>query len=220
MASLVKHLDKLRERSDEVETKDTDSFNRLTTVVKELKDILADSRHLVALSGPQIKENIRVFCIRFSNDEIKTFVNPLITYRKGVHLSREVQIGVDRKEYIVPRSDEIDVTYQTATGLIQSNKFTGLSAEVFQQMVELLDGVLISDYGLEVIPEFDSATDDEKAELISYYLDTLKLKYDVISKEVGKDAFASRMDKVINVLTKIRTGEIEVTPIEENGKED
>ena len=216
MASLVKNLDKLRVRSDEVDIKDASSFKKLTEVVTKLKDILRDSDSLVALSAPQINENMRVFCIKFLNSDIRAFINPLITYRKGIHLSREVQIGVSKQEYIVPRNDEINATYLTPLGEIQSNKFEGLPSEVFQQMTELLDGVPLSDYALEVIPGWDEATNEERAEVIDFYLKQFSLKHHIIKEDIKQDKAALRLTKVIDVLTRIKKGEIEVTPIEDN----
>ena len=50
---------------------------------------------------------------------------------------------------------------------------------MFQQMVNLLDGILIDDFGLEILPGFDELKDDDKSlPLINMYIDSLKLKND------------------------------------------
>lgn len=219
MSSLVKKASTLHIRADEVNLKDTKVFKHVQKIIADMQDVLRANTQLVAIAAPQVRHKVRIFCIRFSNSDIRTFINPLITYRKGTHLSREIQYGGSVQEYIVPRSDEINATYQTPTGSIESNKFLGMPGEVFQQMVDLLDGVLLSDYALEVIPGFDEASDEEKQEVITYYLDTLRLKNDALDFQIKADKEAADLNKAIDLLTKIRTGEITTEPIFEEIKE-
>ena len=109
--------------------------------------------------------------MKFEKDQIKTFINPVIeAYSpKGMQLSREKCSSLPGKEYIRVRNNDIRVMYQRPTGEAESNRLLGKAALVFQHEMDHLEGVLISDIGLEVIPEFDEATDEERAEVIKDY---------------------------------------------------
>ena len=143
-----------RDRADEVQLGNPKYMDQINTVIQDLKDTLRANKDLVALSAPQIGENMRIFCIKFARGDIRAFINPLIITRKGIHLSRETQIGYNGPEYIVPRHNDINAAYQTPVGAKEVNSFLGTVGEVFQQMIEVMDGVLIEDYGLIILPEF------------------------------------------------------------------
>ena len=76
--------------------------------------------------------------------------------------------------------------------------------------MDMLDGVLISDFGLEILPEFDLATDEEKNLLLKEYTKFLKRKTKKMMTDVEKDPELKKiMDgaKFINALAK---GEVEI----------
>ena len=137
MKRLVKNLSKLTDRVDEAIISDEEKLNE---DIQAIKEVLYKHKEYVCLAGPQIGIKSRIFCIKFSNGDIRTFVNPMITHSKGMHLSRESNPCIPDKEFIIPRSDEIQATYQTPVGKIESNLFQGVVSELFQQMVNVLDG--------------------------------------------------------------------------------
>ena len=47
-------------------------------IISKIKEVMEANTELLALSAPQIGINKRIFCLRF-NDQIKTFINPIIT---------------------------------------------------------------------------------------------------------------------------------------------
>lgn len=51
-----------------------------------------------------------------------------------------------------------------------------------------LEGLLLSDIGLEIDDDFDNASQEEKDELINWYLDTLDLKAKELNTEIENDA--------------------------------
>lgn len=198
-----------RDRADEVQLGNPKYMDEINKVIQDLKDTLRANKDLVALSAPQIGENMRIFCIKFARGDIRAFINPLIITRKGIHLSRESQIGYGGQEYIVPRHNEIDAAYQTPVGSKDVNAFMGAVGEVFQQMIEIMDGVLIEDYGLIILPEFDKASDKDKQEVIDMYLNNLEEKSKNIDEKINSDSELSRMSKSIDFMTKLSLGKIE-----------
>lgn len=208
--AIVKDSEKLRERCDE-----TLISPETTKIVNDLKDTIRANNELVALAAPQLGIKKRIFCIRFADGDIRAFINPMITKTEGLHLTRERCASIPDKEYIVPRYDRILAMYQKTTGVPENNKFEGVVAEVFQQMDNLLNGILISDFGLEVIPEFDTATPEEQNEVIQWYVEQLKKSNDVIQDDIAHDELALRTQKQIEFLTKIATGELKVEKAED-----
>lgn len=198
-----------RDRADEVQLGNPKYMDEINKVIQDLKDTLRANKDLVALSAPQIGENMRIFCIKFARGDIRAFINPLIITRKGIHLSRESQIGYGGQEYIVPRHNEIDAAYQTPVGSKDVNAFMEAVGEVFQQMIEIMDGVLIEDYGLIILPEFDKASDKDKQEVIDMYLNNLEEKSKNIDEKINSDSELSRMSKSIDFMTKLSLGKIE-----------
>ena len=100
--------------------------------------------NLVSLSAPAIGYNKRIFCIDFSDKEIKTFINPLVTNLSGMELTREVCSSIPGKEFIRPRNSTIDIIYTTPQGMIKSNSFKGLAASVIQHEIDHLDGITLA----------------------------------------------------------------------------
>ncbi|MBR6641944.1 MAG: peptide deformylase, partial [Clostridia bacterium] len=56
-----------------------------TEIVAKIKEVMEANPDMLALSAPQIGINKRIFCLRF-NDQIKTFINPIITKKKGLNI--------------------------------------------------------------------------------------------------------------------------------------
>lgn len=203
---------KLSDRCDEISVFAEEK--RVTKIVNELKDTLVNNPNLVALSAPQLGYKFRIFCIKFANKEIKSFVNPMITKSEGIHLCRENNPSIPGKDYIMPRNDKIIVTFQTPTGKIEENIFEGVVAEVIQQQVNMLDGILLSDFGLEVLPEFDKASKEEQDEVINWWLDNLKKENDNLAKEIDSDADLFKVKKAIEFMTKVSSGEVKIEQVE------
>ena len=195
----------LSERADEIDIRS--DYLKVEGIIKELKDTLYDYSKLTVLAAPQLKHPYRIFCMKFAGGDIRAFINPMIGKTKGMHLSREICSSIPGKEFIVPRNDEIEVAYQTPTGKSESNLFKGAPAEMFQQMVNLLDGILIDDFGLEILPGFDELKDDDKESIINMYILSLKLKDDEIKKEIESTPKLKEINDAISFYTSVALGE-------------
>lgn len=219
--AITKDKDFLRDRSDEIVLNPM-KRPEVVGLINDLKDTIKANKNLVALAAPQIGKKDRVFVIRFADGDIRAFINPAIVRTNGMHLSREVSIGLDDTEYIVPRANDIYATYQTPDMIdtCDMNKFTGAVAEVFSQMNDLLNGILLEDIGLEVLPGWDDASQEERESIIQMYLQSLTNRKDVIEDIINKDPKSKDMNKAIEFMTKLQLGEIETMPLTEEELEE
>ena len=213
---LTTDKDFLRERCDEVVLNVLEK-PRVTKLINDLKDTLKANVNLVALAASQLGKKERIFAIKFADGDIRAFINPAIVRTEGMHLSRETSIGLDSTEYIVPRSNDIYATYQTPdmVDTCDMNKFTGAVAEVFQQMNDLINGTLLEDIGLEILPGWDKASEEERQEIIQMYLDSLESRKKMSEEVVEKNPETKDMSKAIEFMTKLQLGEIETMPLTE-----
>lgn len=186
------------ERSDEAILADEDNINK---TIKWLKDNLYANKELVALAAPQIGVNMRLFCIKFADGDIRTFANPLIVKTKDLHLSRETNISFPDKEFIVPRYNEIEVVYQTPVGKIEQNLFKDAVSDIFQQMVQLLDGVTLDTIGLELVPDWDTYPEEERQQVIDMYLTSLKERNQSLQKEIEETPELKQINDAIDFMT-------------------
>ena len=174
-------------------------------IVTALKATL-EKENLVSLSAPAIGYQKRIFCIKFK-EEIKTFINPVIIKAEGLQLSREHCSSMKDKEFIVPRNNDITVMYQKPLGKIETRQIVGLSAFVFQHELQHLDGVLLSDFGLELDENWDSFSDEEKETIIGWYLDSLDMKEKEIKREINEDEDAKQLSDAIDFIESVNSGE-------------
>lgn len=194
-------------RSDETILADEESLNQ---TIKWIKDILYAKTDLVALSAPQININKRLFCIKFSNGDIRTFINPMIAKGEGMHFSRENNISLPNKEFILPRYEKINVCYQTPTGKIESNILESPVSDVFQQMTDLLDGITLETFGLPVLKGWDEATDEEREEVLKLYAQNLEEYKSSLQKEIEETPELKQLNDAIDFMAKVQTGEIQL----------
>jgi peptide deformylase len=208
--AISKDLSKLSQRSDEIDMKN--EYAKITDIVRDLKDTIRANKNLTSLSAPQLNHFDRVFCINFNGD-LRTFINPVITKTEGFKFVREKSPSIPDKEFIVPRNDVIYAVYQKGDGIPESNKFEGLASEIFQHQLDMLDGVLISDFGLEILPEFDSATDEEKEELLKEYMKFLRSENEKLNQEIENDPDLKKISEGAKFFNAVARGEVELEKI-------
>ena len=210
MKEIIKDLEKLSNRADEVDIRKQNELVR--NAIVQLKEVIRD-KNLVYLTAPQIGIPIRVFVINF-NGNLRSFVNPVISETKGFEFSREVCYSLDN-EYIRPRANSVSVIYQTPLGKVESRKMLGKAAMVFQHAVDHLDGLLLCDVGLEITPEFDKASAEEKEEHIKLYMDSLDIKRKELEKEIEGDKDLKQLSDAIDFLESVKKGETDASIVAE-----
>lgn len=193
----------LSQISTEIDTRTENPEMR--KIVSDLKRTMK-KKGLKSLSAPAIGYTRRIFCIDFK-EEIKTFINPYISKGTGIHLSRETCSSIPGKEFIIPRNVSLEIMYMRPNGQIQSAELKGLAACVFQHEYQHLDGVCLHDIGLEVDELFDNASEEEREEVISMYLDSLDMKQKELEKNIENDPDAKQLSDGIKYLTSVALGE-------------
>lgn len=204
----------LSERAVEIDVRT--QATEMREIVKALKDTMR-ANNLSSLSAPAIGYNRRIFCIDFKDSEIKTFINPIIAQAKGMQLSIEKCSSIPDKEFMRPRNNDLMIVYQRPTGQIENRQILGMSAIVFQHELDHLDGLLISDVGIEIDQDFYDATEEEREEVIAAYLDALDIKRTDVNAEIEKDPELKQISDAAKFMESVYKGEtqIEKEPIEE-----
>ena len=203
---------KLGERSVEIDTKIQAADIRQIT--KDIKAVMR-AKGIKSLSAPAIGYQRRIFCLDYSDLEIKTYINPIIAQAKGLELSIETCTSIPGKRFMRPRNNDIMVVYQTPTGKIENRQLLGLAAIVFQHEMDHLDGLLLSDVGIEVPEDYEKWSDEDKEEFAKDYLDSLDLLNKTIQEEIDKDEELKKIRDAEKFMTSVYKGEIEIAPLHE-----
>lgn len=203
---------KLCDRAVEIDVRT--QAEEMREIIKSLKDTMR-ANNLTSLSAPAIGYNRRIFCIDFKDSEIKTFINPIIAQAKGMQLSIEKCTSIPDKEYMRPRNNDLMIIYQRPTGQIENRQIVGLSAIVFQHEMDHLDGLLISDVGIQIDQDFYDATEEERQEVINAYLDALDIKRADINTEIENNKELKQISDGIKYMEGVYKGEIKFEPDKE-----
>lgn len=160
-------------------------------IIAALKERLLSDKNLLALAAPQIGYNKRIFCIKFANEEIKTFINPIIKKKTGALIAPETCASLPGKEILLARPNEVTVIYYTDEYKYEDNKLLGAAARIFDQMAQILDGVLPSDIGLVSDVAEDGSlselSEEEMEQVVEIYKQFAKAKLDTAKKAIEAD---------------------------------
>ena len=174
METIIFDLEKLAQPAEPLTflTEEGAKTEEGTEIIAKIKAVMENDNSLLALSAPQIGINKRIFCLRF-NDQIKTFINPIITKKKGLKITIETCASMPGKEIVIGRPEEITVVYYNEDFKYEDNKLIGIAASLFDQQAQILDGVLPNELGLvSDIEEDGKIEDSDLAEIVPFYKDT------------------------------------------------
>lgn len=217
MAEIIKDESKLGLIADEIDLRKESKLAQ--KVIVELKETIREN-NLKGLSAPQIGYNVRIFCIRYGNNDIRTYCNPIIARVKGITLSREKCASLPDKQFIRVRHPEISVVFQDPLSKIVEQKLYGAAAVQFQHEQDHLDGLLLSDVALEIDEEFDKATDEERKQVIDAYIDSLDLREKEAKKEVEDNTELKEISDGIEFMTAVSKGEVKLGKVIDLGKKE
>ena len=193
-------------------------YSLMKEIIAKIKKTMK-KHNLTSLSAPAIGYNKRIFCVDFSDKEIKTFINPMVLLTQGMELTREVCSSIIDKEFIRPRHTSIDIIYQRPDGTIKQNQFKGMAATVIQHELDHLDAITLNDIGLEIDSDFDNATDEERFAITDMYLKHLSEKHDNLVNEIEQDDTAKIMYEAETISELLAQGKIKFEPLDEDKKE-
>lgn len=179
-------------------------------VAKDITSFLNRSDKVVAIAANQLGYDLRMFAIKCSN-EIKFFINPMITEQLGgLTTVRSKDPSLPDREFIMPRTLKVKLASQDLNGDAQEFTAEGDVAYLIQQEVQLLDGILLDDVGLEIFDDFDKANKEEQEELIKWYLGALQDKAKKAQEEVDADPEAKKIQDATRFIMDAVTGKIEI----------
>lgn len=208
--TVITDYEAYNDRADEIDLRKEGKLAQQTIV--DLKQTMKHYNY-ACLAAPHIGVNKRIICINFKGD-IRTFCNPLMTGSEGFELSREKCPALSNKEYIRPRQNKVTIMYQNPMGKVVSQTFSGLAARVMQYGIDILDGLLLSDVGLELDENWDKATEEQRDEILGLYLESLDIKRKDIKKVIEDDPEAKQMMDAIEFMESVQKGDTKLDSID------
>lgn len=205
MKDIITNTDKLNFISETIDLRKDNNLAR--DIILNLKETMRKN-NLKGLSAPQLGYNKRIFCIRYGEDDIRTYCNPVIDKVIGLQLSREKCSSLPGREFIRIRHPEINVIFQNPLGKTLSQKLRGAAAYLFQHHMDHLDDLLLSDVGLEIDEQFDKATKEEQDELIAVYLDSIDVKAKEAKKLVDEDSELKQISDGTDFINQVKEGKV------------
>ena len=220
--ALVTDETKLSARSDEINV--AENMKQVKNIINKLKDTLIANKDMVALAAPQLGYPYRIFCIRFADENIQAFVNPMPVKIEGKCLSIEHTPSRPDSEYMVQRPNRLMAGYQLPSGQYNELSLAYPLSALFEQMLDLLDGKLFFKYdilGLPIDKEYYKASAEEKDELHKWYLETfIPQRLDALTKYAESDEEIKFIQNQIKYYRSIIEGETEVVPVNKDGELD
>lgn len=205
--------ERLSDRCDEINVAENQAFVR--KVVNDLKDTIKANKDLVALAAPQLGYKVRIFCIRFADEDIQTFINPMVTKVEGKCLMIENMPGLDH-DYMVQRSQRVMAGYQLVNGNYNELSLKHPIAALFEKMIDLLDGTLFFKYkaiGLPIDKDYYKSPQEEKEELHKWYFETfLPARLKALEEIAENDEDIKKLQTQIKYFKSVIEGETEIVP--------
>jgi peptide deformylase len=191
------------------------------SIIAQIKEAMEADKTILALAAPQLGIDSRIFCIRF-NDQIKTFINPIITKKAKYEIKPESFVSMPGKEILITRPEELTVVYYTDEFKYEENKLLGSAARLFDQHCQLLDGVTPAELGLISDVETDGSladlTEEEITQVVEIYKQFIKAKAEALQKEIKEDPEVEKAYRQLKFTEKVINGDALVISDEDNKK--
>ena len=218
MEQIIIDLEKLQQPSEPLTflTENGVETGEGNEIISKIKAAMETNEDLIALAAPQIGINKRIFCLRF-NDQIKTFINPIITKKKGLNIVVETCSSMPGKEIVIGRPEEITVVYYNEDFKYEDNKLLGIAACLFDQQAQILDGVLPNELGLVSDIQADGKIEDaDMEEIIKFYRETfLPNKLSMLKSVIEADETTAKGFKQLKFTEDVINGRIMVVESDE-----
>ncbi len=121
----------------------TDFNQDLLSLIQEMKQTLGEKG--VGLAAPQVGQSLRLFIIRWENQEL-VLINPrIISCSRNKIEAEEGCLSLPGLSVNVKRSDKIDIEAYNEQGIITRMTLEGWIARIFQHEFDHLNGILIID---------------------------------------------------------------------------
>lgn len=194
----------------EVNTRDKKLNKVMRDTIVELKNIIRE-KNLDGLTACQIGINERIMVMKFGDNDLQSYINPVIAQADGFVLNREDCINLnDGKTYLVPRNQQITLVYETPLGAVQQAKFVGRAAMVAQHLCWHMDGLFIDEVGLELPDNWDSMSDDEKEAILKEYYESVDIAQAQLNDELSKSEEGLKLKNAVEFEQAVQRGDIKL----------
>lgn len=188
-------------------------------IILALKSTMREYK-LDSLTAPQIGYNRRIFCMRFGENDYRTFINPMIENNTDFHFAKEKCSSIPGKEFIRPRFGSIRLFYVTPLSKYEARNIVGRAAVVVQHCIDHLNGLLLSDVGLEIDELWYNATEDERAEVLKAYSESLDIKQKALDTEISETEELKEINDAAKFMASVQSGETQIdNSLNENSDE-
>lgn len=223
MIEIIKDLEKLTSAATPLQflTEQGTMKDEGLDIIGKLKEVMDADKTILALTAPQIGIDSRIFCIRF-NDQIKTFINPIVTKKSKYEIKPESFVSMPGKEILITRPEELTIVYYTEEFKYEENKLLGAAARLFDQSCQLLDGVTPADLGLVSDVETDGSladlSEEEITQVVEIYKQFIKAKGEALQREIKEDPEVEKAYKQLQFTEKVINGDAFVIEDEQTAK--
>ena len=228
MKEIIKDITQLEQVSEPLKflnlngTMDTEEKKVCESIIQELKQTLEANSELVALAGPQIGYYKRIFCIKF-NDTIKVFINPIITKKSNILISPETFASMPNKEILIARPEEVSAVYYNEDFKYEDNKLLGAAARIFDQMIQLLDGVTPAELGfisdVTTDGKLSDLSQEEFLEAVELYKQYITLKQKKLKEAIEKDSESQKYYDYLRATEAVINGRVQIVESEDETKQ-
>ena len=119
----------------------------------------------------------------------------------------ETDPSLPEQKYLMLRYASVTIESLTANGVVEKFQLHGEASYVMQQQIDHLEGILISDYGLPIGEEFDKMSEDDKAELIKEYIESLQEQQKTLDELIQEDPETKEIQDGMRFLESVKKGE-------------
>lgn len=223
MVEIIKDIQKLTSAAKPLQflTEQGTEKDEGLEIIGKIKEVMEADATILALAAPQIGIDSRIFCIRF-NDQIKTFINPIVTKKGKYEIKPETFISMPGKEILITRPEELTVVYYTEEFKYEENKLLGAAARLFDQHCQLLDGVTPAELGLVSDVATDGSladlSEEEIAQVTDIYKQFIKAKSAALQSEIERDPELEKAYNQLKFTEKVITGDALVIADEKEGQ--
>jgi len=186
-------------------------------LITDLKETLLAQPDMQFLCANQIGMEESMFAVKCKDGDVVVFINPLCMPTKAAYniaASYEVSL-LDGKTYIMPREPEVQLYFMTEEGNATSKIFNDQDAFFMAKMTNALDGMDCSEVGLEVTPEFEQASQEERNQIVSEYVYSIQDLLEKLDADLSSDETYSRLWKQAKFDMAAANGEIEFEKLDE-----
>lgn len=195
--------------TNDIDIREKESNKLMRDTILELKRIIREEK-FDGLTACQIGVNERIMVINYGDDNLQTYINPMMTKAEGMVFNRETCIYLPNKQYLVPRYKKITLVYETPLGQIKQANFIGKSAYVVQHLMWHMDGMFIDEVGLEIDDDWDNLTDEEKTIIFKQYAESLDIAQAELNDELEKSEEGRKFKDAVEFEKAVMSGEVQI----------